>query len=509
MHENFSDLLNQYKKAFHQTLFSPLFDLAERGFMSPSLLSDLIMKFILPAQDSIVKNIPLAKQNIIKSLTTRSSTSEPLWVPAANLLQKNHTLHLSSRNELEILEATNNNNSKEYVIYFCGNEIDAVSISTIYTLTHQYPEKNIIFWNYPNVGTSKGAVHSPQDLFKAGFGIANDLLNRGIAAENITLHGYSLGGGVATHVARWLHEKNHLVHLTVDRSFGQISSVVLEHINANLSGKTYAPLLTSIMSISLLGISLGTTTSGILASLCALPVKTLQTLALIIQFCTEAIGIICKNLISLIGQIIAFPFSFVSEWLSDIIKDFFNFIGEFLELRFYLISLEIGLIVKGISWLMDNMMNLILSIAGGTIAFAGALAGAIVGLFVGAILSLQNLWTEKPYTIPLALALKAVLRSTCCEIDSVDEMHRLLNADQKPENNGKTKPNITVINTKDDQVIPVEASLNKELFPRKDSLSTLPIQSFWYRTGDHCNALEPNQLMSVVEDPDHPNYSYF
>lgn len=95
-----------------------------------------------------------------------------------------------------------------------------------YSRIKDQPNKNYIFWNNPGAGNSVGGDHSANDLFKAAYQQAMRLLDQGIFAKDITLRGLSLGGGVATLVARQLHENGHLVNLEVDRSFALVAAVV-------------------------------------------------------------------------------------------------------------------------------------------------------------------------------------------------------------------------------------------------------------------------------------------
>ena len=88
-------------------------------------------------------------------------------------------------------------------------------------------------------------------------------------------------------------------------------------------------------------------------------------------------------------------------------------------------------------------------------------------------------------------------------MDSVSEMHRLLNADNEPENRTKEQPKISVTNVIDDQVIDVAASLSiglglKPWKPSDDENRPLKekITSFWYRSGGHngdlVDLIDPN-----------------
>lgn len=373
------------------------------------------------------------------------------------------------------------------------------------------PNKNHIFWNYPGVGASKSEAHSTYDLFKAAYSQAIRLINeQKIPAQNITLHGYSLGGGVATHVARQLHEEGHLVNLEIDRSFASIASFVdqiikLEGINDIPSG--YAPLITSTIALAISGIALGTTFSGFLASIGLVTACATAAIGYVGAFCIQAFGLLLQEIITLIGEMIALPFSIFSKTISNGIKSLFNNIGYYLDYPFNLTAFAINKIFSIMASFIDNAVNLIGSIVGGAIAICGLVSGSIAGLVLGGLLSFQLLWTEKPLTMPMTPAISATLYSTCCEMDSVSEMHRLLNADRKPENIKKPQPKISVTNVIDDDVIYVDASLSTGLGfkPEKQPKDENPllkekINFFWYRNGGHGgnldNLVEPTKSFS-------------
>jgi hypothetical protein len=219
--------------------------------------------------------------------------------------------------------------------------------------------------------------------------------------------------------------------------------------------------------------------------------------------CIQAVGFLLQEIMTIIGEMIAFPFGFFSKSISDDIKSLFNNIGYCLAYPFNLAAFAINETFSTIASFLDNAVNLISSIVGGAIAIGGLVAGSLAGLVFDALLSIQLLWNEKPLTMPMTPAFSAALYSSCCEMDSVSEMHRLLNADHKPENITKEQPNISVTNVLDDEVIAVPASLSIGLGfdPEKQSDDKNrplkeKITSFWYRLGGHngpkCDPISPN-----------------
>jgi len=393
-------------------------DLWERGLMTPTYLSSLLMQLILPAQFAVDKRTSLHNDGKTSTIN-HTHTATPLSIDGIETL--------------EILQKHNNNQT--YEIFCCGNQQDAMQDGFAAYLAEKQPNKNHILWNYPGVGGSAGHTNSAHDLIEAGYKQAKRLLDQKIPAEKITLHGLSLGGAVATQVAQRLHEEGHLVHLEVDRSFAQIARVLPAKLEKN---ELDTPLFTSVIALSLSGLALGTTLAGLVGS----------------------IGVVLATL--------------ATPTIKPYIEDTFNVLG---------------------------------SVVGGILAIAGLVVGVLAGLALGALLSVQYLWTDEALIVPITCAFSAVLYSTCCEMDSVDAMDHILKADNKLENCTKKQPTINVINTVDDEVIEVEASLNVGLGFRPGQASqddeTQPLQpkinSFWFEKGGHGG--EPH-------DPIHENHAY-
>lgn len=88
---------------------------------------------------------------------------------------------------------------------------------------------NLITFNYPSVGFSKGAVPSKQACVKALQGLLKMLEDKklGIAAKEITLWGLSLGGGVVGEALKHHVPQEGVKYVAVkDRTFSNLSDVV-------------------------------------------------------------------------------------------------------------------------------------------------------------------------------------------------------------------------------------------------------------------------------------------
>ena len=445
-------------------LYHSFWGLGERGLMTPTYLSTLIMLVVLPATLSVEKKNSLAPADTSLFESPVNNGQEQFkeaWINRCgissmrhyyyqryNYISKTHACGLLSVNGLETLEAKQKNPQlDQYEIYYCGNAEDAMSLDVAAKLIYFNPNKNHILWNYPGVGFSSGKVDSVHDLYKSGYQQAKRLIEQGIPAEKITLHGYSLGGGVATYVARLLHEEGHLVNLKIDRSFARISSVTpatLKQIMMNPQVENYAPLITSTIALALSGVALGTGFAGFFASVGLVAASATAAMGYIGARCIQSVGFLLQAIVSAIGSMIAIPFGFFSRTISDDIRSLFDNMADYLAYGFHVTAFAINETISTIASFIDHAVNWIGCIVGGTIAIGGLVAGGLAGLLVGMLLSIQLLWTEKPLTMPMTPAFSAVLYSSCCEMDSVSQMHRLLNADSQPQNREKTQPKISV-----------------------------------------------------------------
>jgi pimeloyl-ACP methyl ester carboxylesterase len=490
---------------YPSSLYESLVNLGKRGLMTPSYISPLIMSALLPSTVIVERNNPLqnynsqcTKDSILKR-TCEMHDNIGLFNQHYQHVTNTHTLEKVTIEGLESLRAQMKQqpaNGAPYEIYFCGNAQDAMPIFTASARIAAEPQKNHLFWNYPGVGFSRGSTDSPDDLIKAGYQQVKFLLGEGIPANKITLYGFSMGGGVAAQVARQLHKEGLMVHLTIDRSFANLASVGSECIKAFLAEPEYthiAPLCTSILACGVAVFSLGTTFAGLVATTGLLTDNAITTVGLMVAYFVRAMGIFMQAFVSLIGEIIAFPFSLFSQKVSNDIKEWFDRMGESLSYGANFISQGIYEAIATIAWVIDCSVNFIGSLAGGAIALAGFLGGCLLGLITGAVLSLQLCWTDKPVTMPMSPAFSAGLYSSCCELNSVNAIRDIVAIDTLPKHQDKAPAEIQVINTLDDEVIRVNASLNKGLnfkpgvVPNNEERQPLrnKVTSFWYRNGGH------------------------
>jgi len=134
---------------------------------------------------------------------------------------------------------------QSYLIFFCGNNMAYKVRLPEFQKIIETIAPAIIAFDYRNVHYSQGRVYSKQELLNDGIAQVQRLLNAGVAAENITLHGLSLGGGLASLVAAHFHSQSpaQKVYLVADRTFPSLTDAVLGKVLPELGySKARAPL---------------------------------------------------------------------------------------------------------------------------------------------------------------------------------------------------------------------------------------------------------------------------
>ena len=134
---------------------------------------------------------------------------------------------------LEIVHQSQANKAPEhqkYIIHLTGN-------ATCYEeIMHKMKEDakalctNVVGFNFRGVRSSTGRAKSTDDLVIDGIAQVQRLLDRGVSPKNIILKGHSLGGGVASLVAKHFHQLKQPIKIFNDRSFSTITNVVVGQI---------------------------------------------------------------------------------------------------------------------------------------------------------------------------------------------------------------------------------------------------------------------------------------
>lgn len=166
------------------------------------------------------------------------------------LLFKEKQLSFTSDKE-EVMKLNSLSNDGETVVLFLGNnEYFEEEESKLRAKWYLLQGKNVLMFNYPGYGDSKGtpshrttdkAAHMIYNLVKsaqytsASGEVLCKLPARPKSDEQIILHGYSLGGGIASRLVGQLKkEQNSYPRLLLDRTFDNIYTIALQFIPESL-----------------------------------------------------------------------------------------------------------------------------------------------------------------------------------------------------------------------------------------------------------------------------------
>ncbi|MBP9842190.1 MAG: alpha/beta fold hydrolase [Simkaniaceae bacterium] len=112
--------------------------------------------------------------------------------------------------------------SQKWIIFLNPNNgVYENSLPYLYALSQQTGQ-NVYSGNYRGVGRSEGDITTIRDLLLDGESFIQDLLSKGVQPPEITLHGHSMGGGVATELAALYPGLN----LVADRTYSSISDAI-------------------------------------------------------------------------------------------------------------------------------------------------------------------------------------------------------------------------------------------------------------------------------------------
>lgn len=134
-------------------------------------------------------------------------------------------------NGIEILntQAELNPQDARWIVYFLPNAAIWEELYLHLVNIRDLTQANVICYNYRGCGKSCGDITSAQDLITDGIDTVRDLLQK-VPPEQILLHGYSLGGAIATQVAAYFATQQHPQKLALcnERSFASLSQVIIE-----------------------------------------------------------------------------------------------------------------------------------------------------------------------------------------------------------------------------------------------------------------------------------------
>ncbi|PJD94442.1 MAG: hypothetical protein CK425_11365 [Parachlamydia sp.] len=146
-----------------------------------------------------------------------------------NISTERKTIETADHVKLDTMEIINEEESakppkeQKWVIFMNPN---GVTYEELMPLTANYAKDigaNFLTGNYRGVGYSEKSPSKSKDLVMDGEAMLQYLLHeKKIPPENIMIHGWSLGGAVATEVAALHQEKGHAVKVCNERSFSSL-----------------------------------------------------------------------------------------------------------------------------------------------------------------------------------------------------------------------------------------------------------------------------------------------
>ncbi len=418
--------------------------LQSRWLMTPNMLSDYLGSHLMRAAI-----LPALSENFEKHTEENYQSIQRHIQP--------YTLALSENNDRQTLRAIAPG-VKKYQVYLGGNMMDVLNPDFVKKVILKDSTQNHIFENYPGVSNSQ-TVHHLNPLIQAGYEQIKTLLNEDIPPQNITLYGISLGGGVATEIAKKLIDEGYPVNLKIHNSFSSLSAITSPLLHRQMQDKLdlkkqygcYLPLATSIASCAILTGSAGIALGGLIKS----------------------IGVLAASLIANIGYYLSLGLAMVPGLAlpASLLNEMFNTFASYLD--------------KGI--------DLIASTVGALTTLVSFMAGVVIGAAVGVLLSLQLLVTNEPINMPLDFAASALLNTTTGEMNSTRNVQHILGF--------KRHGHISILNSKEDEIICPKAALNTGLGLLDNTERTLPKQGFggnllsmWSNNGHHNASIEDSDL---------------
>ncbi len=186
-------------------------------FSANYFLGELIGKEMLPRQ----KNKPSAAnaEMIERYIDTTRFTVNKIKITTHDGAQLD-TFQISNTDKIA-------QKDQKYIINFIGN---GESFEDILFEMHDDARAlncNVIGFNFRGVMNSKGKPKNAKMLVTDGIAQVQRLLDQGVDQEKIILKGYSLGGAVASQVARYFHRQGIKVNLFNGRSFSSVTNVVV------------------------------------------------------------------------------------------------------------------------------------------------------------------------------------------------------------------------------------------------------------------------------------------
>ncbi|WP_367608433.1 hypothetical protein [Legionella sp. W05-934-2] len=402
---------------------------------TPTFLSTKVINWLLPHEGDAINNLG--------KIATAGFRYEPI-----NLVDDNLTLHHFF---------PENTHNGYFIIHFPGNKQNTLDAQYINKCLNESPHSAHYFWNYPQIGSIKNSTYTAHDRQIAGTRLIQYLINsEHLPADKLIVDAWSMGSGVALNATRNLYEQGHAIGLLMDRGFTGTNSVFQEKAKQLQSTKwitfasscvyfaTYASLPGLILSRMLASV-------GVLLNVGIVGFG--NGLGAVLDYCGDMLG----KIHPLAHALFTIPFKATASFVRGI----FSFMGI----------------------LLDNIVNLVASLAGGMMILLGIMNGLFLGSAIGAIATLWQIATKKPILFNTEKPLSYLFKWTDFELNTDEDLTNLVNSQAF-----KAHPNNVIsINTTDDWLVEAGASLNTSI--EKLTPKTHNIKKIWFNKGSHGDEL--------------------
>ncbi|PJD96074.1 MAG: hypothetical protein CK425_06640 [Parachlamydia sp.] len=209
-------------------------------------LGKLAGKAILPSQVYSKEMLDKARQEEINAVDKFAHVNYEKFQMTRSTIQTIDHVKLDTFEILHPLESKKDPKDQKWIVFFPPNGMAYEQLIGLATQLSIDIGANFYLGNFRGVGYSEKSPSKSKDLIVDGETMVQYLLSeKKIPAENVMVHGWSLGGAVANEVAALHQEKGHEMKLCNDRSF----STLYKEIKALLPlgiGHVAAPLAYSL-----------------------------------------------------------------------------------------------------------------------------------------------------------------------------------------------------------------------------------------------------------------------
>ncbi|NDH08727.1 MAG: hypothetical protein EBY16_03790 [Gammaproteobacteria bacterium] len=368
--------------------------------------------------------------------------------------------------------------SQYYIVHFPGNGQNGLDLEYMQQHLKAAPQANHVFFNYPAINRYELDQCGPEKWFEAGYQHVKGLIRDDhleAQTQHIVLAGWSMGCGVAAHVAQRLYREGFHVGLLMDRGFLSTKALLQEQLNEKLAQHRLATIATASINMGLLGVSI---------------------------FCIFArsmatIGLLAGSLVAGIGYALGKGFEAIACHLNTSIA---------LPLYFC------GIILNNCFGALGSTLNIVINLIASLIEFLGIVGlvlGAITGALLGSLFSVNQFFGFKPIILPI-VSFDLFAAITGLRLDTEQVLTDLVDTTAYQEGGNK----ITAINTTNDWLVPNNASISYALESNKCFKSNDKIKTVWFAEGDHGNTLgtpiapapAETTFASVLQDMIQPNF---